>query len=94
MDLLLKQVRPSLPGGILVHFHDIFLPGDYRADWAWRNYSEQPAVAGLNASGAYRPEFASAWLFAKRPQLLESGVLARLPLIEGARELSLWLRKA
>ena len=93
VEHLVWRVLPKLVPGVLVHFHDIFLPTDYPADWAWRRYSEQPAVAELVTTGAYLPEFASAWLVANRPRLLAKGVLARLPLVEGARESSLWLRK-
>ena len=94
VEHLLERVLPRLPGGTLVHFHDIFLPEDYPADWTWRRYNEQAAVADLIVSGAYIPEFASAWFVAHRPQRLAEGVLGRLPLVEGARESSLWLRKA
>ena len=36
MDLL-----PRLREGVVVHFHDIFLPDDYPAEWNDRYYSEQ-----------------------------------------------------
>ncbi len=94
VEYLLARILPALPPGVLVHFHDIFLPEDYPADWAWRRYSEQAAVAALVAAGNYVAEFASAWLAANRPQRLARGVLGRLPLPQGARESSLWLRKA
>ena len=93
VEYLIERVLPALPSSVFVHFHDIFLPDDYPADWAWRRYSEQPAVASLVVSGGYVPEFASAWLVANRPRRLAQGVLGRLPLIEGARESSFWLRK-
>jgi predicted O-methyltransferase YrrM len=91
---LLEHALPALAPGALVHFHDIFLPAGYPAHWAWRDYSEQPAVAALIESGRYAPEFASAWIVANRPAWLARGVLARLPLVPGAIESSLWLRKA
>ena len=93
VEHLLERVLPGIPPGMLLHFHDIFLPNDYPADWAWRRYSEQPAVAALVASGEYIPEFASAWLVANRPRRLAEGLLGRLPLVAGARESSFWLRK-
>jgi predicted O-methyltransferase YrrM len=94
VEFLLERALPALAPGALVHFHDIFLPAGYPAHWAWRNYSEQPAVAALIASGRYAPAFASAWIAAERPQWLARGVFARLPLMPGAIESSLWLRKA
>ena len=93
VDHLANRVLPELPAGVRVHFHDIFLPHDYPAEWGWRGYNEQLAVAALIASGAYAVEFASAYLVARRPEWLSRGVLGRLPLVTGARESSLWLRK-
>ena len=90
---IFEQVLPALPVGVFVHFHDIFLPGAYPAQWAWRRYSEQPAVAAQLAGGGYAVEFSSAWIVARRPDWLASGVLARLPLLPGAFESSLWLRR-
>lgn len=93
VDWLINRVLPILPAGTHVHFHDIFLPQDYPADWAWRGYNEQLAVAALVASGAYAIEFASAYVVSRHPDWLQHGVLGRLPLVAGARESSLWLRK-
>lgn len=93
VDHLANRVLPELPVGVGVHFHDIFLPHDYPAEWGWRGYNEQLAVAALITSGGYAVEFASAYLVARRPEWLSRGVLGRLPLVAGARESSLWLRK-
>lgn len=93
VDHLANRVLPELPAGVRVHFHDIFLPHDYPAEWGWRGYNEQLAVATLIAGGAYAIEFASAYLVARRPEWVSRGVLGRLPLVAGARESSLWLRK-
>ena len=35
------EILPGLPGGVLLHIHDIFLPWDYPAAWRRRFYSEQ-----------------------------------------------------
>ena len=75
--------------GVRVHFHDIFLPDDYPAEWAWRRYNEQAEVKKLIDAGVLRVEFSS---HARKHDL--SGVLARLPLVPGALESSLWLTKA
>ena len=90
---LFEQVLPALPGGVFVHFHDIFLPGGYPQQWAWRRYNEQTSVAAEIAGGGYALEFSSAWVIACRPEWLAKGVLARLPLVPGAFESSLWLRR-
>ena len=94
VEFLLQRVLPALPAGVQVHFHDVFLPAGYPPQWAWRRYSEQAAVAALIARGGWNVEFASAWIVAERPQWLARGVLARLPLVPGAIESSLWLRRA
>jgi Methyltransferase domain len=39
--MLLLEVIPSLPSGVIVHLHDIFWPFDYPAAWGDRYYSEQ-----------------------------------------------------
>ena len=88
-----EQVLPALPGGVFVHFHDIFLPGEYPEHWSWRKYNEQPLVAAQIADGEYALEFSSAWIVSSRPQWLAKGVLAMLPLVPGAIESSLWLRR-
>ena len=93
VEYIFKQILPALPGGVFVHFHDIFLPGEYPEHWAWRRYNEQPMVAAQIAAGVYALEFSSAWVVACRPERLSNAVLARLPLMPGAIESSLWLRR-
>lgn len=88
VEFLLERALPRLAGGVRVHFHDIFLPDDYPAAWAWRRYNEQHAVARLLEAG-FVAEFSSHQ--AQKAGL--GGVLARLPLVPGAIESSLWLRK-
>ena len=92
VEFLLKAVLPLLPAGVHVHFHDIFIPDDYPPQWQWRCYNEQAAVAALIESNAFRVEFASHALVSRTPEKI-SGVLARLPLVPGAIESSLWLTR-
>lgn len=51
------DVLPRLPSGTIVHIHDIFIPGDYPAQWIHRYYSEQYLLACylLGASGGKLP---------------------------------------
>ena len=93
VEHLVRNVVPNLPAGVRLHFHDIFLPDDYPASWGWRKYNEQAAVAGLLRDG-WDCEFSSHWVASRRPELAGRGVLGRLPLVPGALESSLWLRKS
>jgi predicted O-methyltransferase YrrM len=92
VDWLLNRVLPVLAEGVLVHFHDIFLPDPYPEAWAWRGYNEQQAVAPLLHGGAYECRFASRYVATRMPHQLEQGALARLPR-PAAPESSLWLEK-
>ncbi len=93
VERLFEHILPSLPSGILVHFHDIFLPDDYPADWAPRRYNEQSAVAGLLETDVWQIEFSSAHAARQLGGAIAESVAGELPLIADARESSLWLRK-
>ena len=45
------QILPKLKPGILLGFHDIFLPNDYPVEWADRYYSEQYLLAAYLLGG-------------------------------------------
>jgi len=90
VEFIMNEVIPRLPPGVRVHFHDIFIPDDYPRQWAWRKYDEQQAVAALIGKGVFSVEFASHPVVKERKL---GGVLARLPLVPGAVESSLWLTK-
>ncbi|NLW64258.1 MAG: class I SAM-dependent methyltransferase [Syntrophomonadaceae bacterium] len=45
------DVLPNLRPGVLVHFHDIFLPDDYPPEWIGRYYSEQYLLAAYLLAG-------------------------------------------
>ncbi|HEX6142584.1 MAG TPA: class I SAM-dependent methyltransferase [Geminicoccaceae bacterium] len=94
LDRLLNDVMPRLPAGVLVHLHDILLPDAYPAEWAWRGYNEQQAVAPLLWTGAFEIVFASHFVRTRRTTWLERSVVARLPRAPDAPPTSLWLRRA
>lgn len=89
VDLILNAILPRLARGVRIHVHDVFLPDDYPADWAWRGYNEQNGLAPWLLSGAMRPIWASAFAATR----MEAG--ARDPIRDlpwaGAPESSLWL---
>ena len=91
---VLDEVLPRLPAGVLLHFHDIFLPDNYPGDWAWRGYSEQQALAPLLALGKLTCLFSSHYVVTRMGRALEDSVVRQLSLPDGARETSFWLRTA
>ncbi|MFO1060253.1 MAG: class I SAM-dependent methyltransferase [Dongiaceae bacterium] len=93
VDFLLNRVLPGLPPGVLVHVHDVFLPDDYPAEWAWRGYNEQLAVAALLTGGGWRACFASHYVATRMADRLAASLAAELPLVAGARESSLWMER-
>lgn len=93
VDYITARILPRLPAGVYVHFHDVFLPDDYPADWAWRGYNEQQVVAALLASGGFEPVFASHFVRTRMAPLVIDSLPAVLPVPYGAWETSLWLRK-
>ena len=61
--------------------------------WHWRGYSEQTALAALMHGGGYVPFFSSRYAATRMRARLASSAAARLPLLSGAYETSLWLEK-
>jgi hypothetical protein len=93
VDFLLSSVLPRLQPGTLVHIHDMLLPDDYPAEWAWRGYNEQSAVAALLGSGAWQPLFSSHWAVTRMASAVANSAISDLPLQPGARETGLWLER-
>ena len=94
VELLITRILPAIPAGVLVHIHDIFLPGGYPASWSWRNYNEQAAVAALFQRGGWAPLFASSFVLSQMASEFAESIAAHLPLPAGAIESSLWLEKS
>ncbi|MBA5778540.1 class I SAM-dependent methyltransferase [Stappia sp. F7233] len=46
VDIIFNRILPALKPGVLVHFHDIFLPDPYPLSWSHRAYTEQSGLAG------------------------------------------------
>ncbi len=90
VDLLFGRVLPTLPAGVLVHVHDVFLPDGYPAEWAWRHYAEQMVVAAWLAAGGLRLRFASRWVRRRMATEVAAGAAGRIPVSGRAFETSLW----
>ena len=93
VDFLVNRILPRLPPGTLVHIHDIFLPDDYPASWAWRGYNEQLAIAPLLTGGAWRLLFASRYAATRLAVEVAASAVAALPSVPGAYDSSLWLER-
>jgi predicted O-methyltransferase YrrM len=92
VDDLLGRILPSLPAGVIVAFHDIFLPDDYPREWAWRGYNEQQGLMGLLVEG-WDLLFSSRYAVTRLAARVAASPAAGLPLPEGAYESGLWLRR-
>jgi predicted O-methyltransferase YrrM len=93
VDRVLGGLMPQLAAGTLVHFHDVFLPDGYPESWTWRGYNEQNALAPLIGAAGWRLLWSSRWAATRMVDDVMSSGLARLPLLPGAYESSLWLEK-
>ena len=91
VDWLLNRILPGLADGVLVHFHDVFLPDPYPESWAWRGYNEQQALGALLGGRAYDCLFASHYVTTRLADRVVRSVLAELPRPADALESSLWL---
>jgi hypothetical protein len=94
VDFLFNRVMPLLPRGVWVHVHDVFLPDDYPAEWEWRGYNEQLAVAALIQNRGFTIIWSSHYVAARMADTVRASAAGRIPLMEGARESSLWMVKA
>jgi hypothetical protein len=50
------ELLPSLPAGVTVGLHDIYLPSDYPPEWSRRYYSEQYLLAAWLLANPESPE--------------------------------------
>jgi hypothetical protein len=86
------EFLPLLRAGVLVHFHDVFIPYDYPYDLLVKEgsiaWSEQYALYGFIQGGAY--EIVWPGYFAQRdvPE-----AKARLPFLRHGRAASFWMRR-
>lgn len=94
LDMLLNTILPSLPPGIFIHFHDIFLPDPYPSSWEWRGYNEQQAIAGLLATSDYRVIFSSRHALNHSYEKAHGNLSNRFARASNALASSLWLKKS
>lgn len=93
VDRIALDLIPRLPRGALIHIHDVTLPDPYPAAWAWRGYNEQTVVGALLVGGGFDVLWSSHWIATRQDGAVKTSFVGRLPLLQGAHETSLWLRK-
>lgn len=93
VDRVVLDILPRLKPGVLVHFHDIFLPDAYPPELAQWAYNEQALVGALLQGGAWELVFSSHYVQSRMATRVATSVVASLPLPGGAIEGSVWLRK-
>ncbi|HVE47721.1 MAG TPA: class I SAM-dependent methyltransferase [Acidimicrobiales bacterium] len=95
---LVFRVLPFLAEGVLVHFHDIFLPADYPYQWVveeGRSWNEQYVVqALLMFSSRFEVEFAAAFASCHMPDFVSSALAAEFGDAPPPWGGSLWVRVA
>ncbi len=91
VDIILNRIMPRLAPGVLVHFHDIFLPFPYPASWKGYRFNEQNGLISWLLSGAVEPLFASHFVW-REMQIELNAVCKSFPLNTTANGGSLWLR--
>lgn len=91
VDLLFNEVFPALRSGVVVQVHDVFLPDDYPAEWAWRGYNEQQGLGPLIAG--WDVLFASRYVATRMADDVAGSVMGGLDVPDSAYESALWLRK-
>jgi hypothetical protein len=94
VTFLVQEVLPRLSPGVVVHFHDVFLPWDYPIDWvlSGRAWNEQYLVRSFLAfNSAFHILLSVGWLSAYREDVLAE-VLPGYPEAYGGGS-SLWIRR-
>jgi hypothetical protein len=90
----LFNVLPLLKPGVFVHFHDIFWPFEYGAEWVIKQNRSWNEIYGLRAflmyNEAFEIVFFNDWFAWHERDLIEAGYPKMLKNTGG----SIWLRKA
>ena len=93
VNRLVLDVLPLLAPGVVVHFHDVFLPFEYPRDWVveqeWYWAEQYLLQAFLAFNGAFEILVAAHHLAREHPDRLA----ASIPTAPGSFPLALWLRR-
>jgi predicted O-methyltransferase YrrM len=95
VNYIVFEVLPRLRPGVIVHFHDIFLPAEYPQEWVLnekRSWNEQYVIhALLMYSSAFRVRFGNAYAFFFHRDLIAQAIGVPDHLVWGGA--SLWLER-
>lgn len=92
---IFHEILPRLAGGVVVHIHDAFLPGDYPIPWVMEGWgwNERYLIQSFLAfNSAYRVELGAQYMLQRHPAALA----AAFPGLAAQRDrtgASLWLRR-
>src|SRR5205823_145096 len=93
VNFLFFNVLPSLPPGVIVHIHDIFLPGEFPRQWIQdelRFWNEQYLLrAFLTFNREFEVLLSNAFLAERHPRLARSTFPTAAFLVGG----SFWMRR-
>ena len=91
LDIILNRFLPALKPGVILHFHDIFLPYPYPTEWGSFHFNEQNALIGWLLSGYLDVIFSSYYAYSDMTNNLRVSALESS--IKEAGGGSIWLRK-
>lgn len=92
LNYILFRIIPNLKKGVLIHFHDIFYPFEYPAEWALdgRNWNEAYLLrAFLMNNKDYRIVFFTSYMH----RFFEEEMKRALPLTVKNRGAGIWIQK-
>ncbi len=95
VNYIVFEILPRLKKGVIIHFHDIYLPYEYPKEWAIdlnRSWNEQYILqAMLMYSSAFRVLFGSNYAFNYYPELVAKAL--QKPLEKAFGGVSLWIER-
>ena len=91
LDIILNRFLPALKPGVILHFHDIFLPYPYPKEWGSFHFNEQNSLIGWLLSGYLDVIFSSYYAYSDMTNNLRVSALESS--IKEAGGGSIWLRK-
>jgi hypothetical protein len=89
----LFSILPALKAGVFVHFHDIFWPFEYRADWVLEENRSWNELYGLRAFLMYNDAFEIVFFNDYFVKQHRDRVMADYPAMMKNSGGSIWLRK-